>query len=179
MKRIYLYILTALSAVMATASAYFIYIGDGISAGLSATAAVLFIEYGAEKSVSLKNRNYIKAFNSTSMTAIEAIIIGGLLASHGLPDYLIVAAFAGLVILKSLKNNAESYNRDGIDLKFGRRGRVAIAVLAMFLSTLNSYYVFIAAFVILGTMVFDAGQLLYSIRSKENSSKLKERILSR
>lgn len=179
MKRIHLYILTGLSVAMAVAAAYFINEGNGISAGLAATASVLFIEYGAEKSVSLKNRSYIKAFNSTSMTVIEAVIIGGLLASYDLPGFLIAAVLSGLIVIKSLKSNAEDYTRESIDVKFGRRGRVGIAVIAMFLSTFNSYYVFIAGFVIIGTIVFDSGQILYGLRSQQESSDLKERILSR
>lgn len=164
---------------MAAAAAFFINEGNGISAGLAATASVLFIEYGVEKSVSLKNRSYIKAFNSTSMTVVEALIIGGLLASHDLPGLLIASVLSGLVVIKSLKSNAEDYTREIIDAKFGRRGRLAIAVLAMFLSTFNSYYVFIAGFVLLGTMIFDSGQILYGLNSQKKSSDLKERILSR
>ncbi len=179
MKRIHLYLLTGLSAAMAAAAAYFINTGNGISAGLAATAAVLFIEYGVEKSVGLKNRRYIEAFNNTSMTVIEAVIIGGLLASHELPGLIIAAVLSGLVVVKSLKSNAEDYTRESIDVRFGRRGRLAVAVIAMFLSTFNSYYVFIAGFVLIGTMVFDSGQILYGLHSEKESSELKERILSR
>lgn len=179
MKRLYLYLLICLSAIMSTAFAVFVNTGNNLSALLAGIGAVLFIEYGVEKSVTLKNRKYIKAVNSTSLTFVEALIIGGFLASHELPAVVIAGGLSSLVFLKSLKSNAENYTKDDIDTKFGRRGRLAIVLAATGLSIINSYYILIGAVLLTGSMIFDAGQIILSLKSRENSSKLKERILSR
>ena len=122
-KRLYLYLLTGLSTLMAIASAVMMYTGDNLSAALSAVGSILFIEYGVEKSISLKNRNYIKAFNMTSLVLVEIVLLSGLLISQDLPAVITVATLSSLTLFQCLKRNSENYLNKDLDVRFGRRGR--------------------------------------------------------
>ena len=168
---------------MAVSSAVMMYTGDNLSAALSAVGSILFIEYGVEKSISLKNRNYIKAFNRTTLVLVEVIILGGLLIGQDLPNIIAVPALATLLFFYSLKRNGENYLNRDIDVRFGRRGRSIIIVSALLLSVLNTYYILLGAYLLIGITVADSLEILYKLysnqRDSRESSKLKERILSR
>jgi len=182
-KRFYLYLLTGLSTVMAVSSAVMMYTGDNLSAALSAVGSILFIEYGVEKSISLKNRNYIKAFNKTSLLLVEIVLLSGLLISQDLPAVITVATLSSLTLFQCLKRNSENYLNKDLDVRFGRRGRSIIIVSALLLSVLNTYYILLGAYLLIGILVSDSGEILYGLysnqRNSRESSKLKERILSR
>ena len=168
---------------MAVSSAVMMYTGDNLSAALSAVGSILFIEYGVEKSISLKNRNYIKAFNRTTLVLVEVIILGGLLIGQDLPNIIAVPALATLLFFYSLKRNGENYLNRDIDVRFGRRGHSIIIVSALLLSVLNTYYILLGAYLLIGITVADSLEILYKLyssqRDSRESSKLKERILSR
>ena len=169
--------------IMAASSAVMMYTGDNLSAALSAIGSILFIEYGVEKSISLKNRNYIKAFNRTSLVLVEIILLGGLLLGQNLPSVLAVATLSTLIVFNSLKRNSENYLNKDIDVRFDRRGRSIAVVSALLLSVLNTYYILLGAYLLIGMILADCGEILYKLysnrKNSSESSKLKERILSR
>ena len=168
---------------MAIASVVMIYTGENLSAALSAIGSILFIEYGVEKSISLKNRNYIKAFNKTSLVLVEAILISTLLIGQDLPNLVTVATLSTLLFFHALKGNSEDYLNKSIDIRFGRRARSIVIVLALLLSILNTYYILLGAYLLIGIILADSGEILYKLysnqRNSRESSKLKERILSK
>ena len=178
MKRLYLYLITGLSLLLGAASAYFINTGNGISAGLAGLGAFLFIEYIQEKSVELTNQKHVKAVNNTATTVLEVVLVGGLLSSQDLPIMLSVAVLSSMLALKSLKDNCEAYMKSTIDVRFDQRGRVLVTLATMALSTFNTYYIFIGAWVLLGSVFVDMFEVFYSSRDIKESSKLKNRILS-
>lgn len=164
---------------MASASAVMIYTGSSLSAALSAVGSILFIEYAVDKSVGLKNRKYINAFNSTSVVLIEVILIGGLLAGNSFPSIVTASTLSMLVFFNALKRNSEDYINKDIGVRFGRRARAIVVVASMALSFVNAYYALIGAYVLTGLLVADSVEIFYTLYTSENSSKLKERILSR
>ncbi|WP_414837354.1 hypothetical protein ACK3SF_03740 [Candidatus Nanosalina sp. VS9-1] len=178
MKRVYLYLITGLSIIAGAASAYFINTGNGLSAALAGLAGFLFLEYGKEKSIELKNRKQVKALNSTSTTLLEVVLIGGLLASQSLPIKLSVAVLSSLVFVKALKSNSENFLNTDVSLRFDQRGRVITALAAMALSIFNPYYIFIGAWVLLGSVIVDTAEILYDLQDRSEKSKLKNRIMS-
>lgn len=177
-KRLYLYLITGLSLIMGAASAYFINTGNGISAALAGLGGFLFLEYIQERSVELTNQKHVKALNNTATTVLEVVLVGGLLSSQDLPVMLSVAVLSTMLVLKSLKNNTEAYMNSSIDVRFDQRGRVLVALAGMALSMFNPYYIFIGAWVLLGSVFVDMFEVFYSSRDIKESSKLKNRILS-
>lgn len=169
--------------MMAVASAFMIFTGENLSGALSALASILFIEYGVEKSVGLKNRSYVKAFNKTSLVLVETIILGGLLLGQNLPSALTVGTLSTLIVFHSLKRNGENYLNKDLKVRFDRRGRSIVIILALGLSVLNMYYILLGAYLLTGIIIADSLQILYKLYSEQQnsreSSKLKERILSR
>lgn len=168
---------------MAIASVVMIYTGENLSAALSAIGSILFIEYGVEKSISLKNRNYIKAFNKTSLVLVEAILVATLLIGQDLPNLITVSTLSTLLFFHALKRNSEDYLNKSIDIRFGRRARSIAIVSALMLSVLNTYYILLGAYLLIGIVLADSGEIFYKLyfnqRNSRESSKLKERILSK
>lgn len=150
-----------------------------LAAALTGLSGYLFLGYARDKSVTLSNMSQVKMELNVSSELFELMILGSLLATPMIPQRLGIAVLASVTFLKIFIEEAGNQMNTDLTGKLGQNYRIYTVLTATALSILNTQYVYLSAYVLLGIILYDLGQILYQFYDNKQGIKLKNRILSK
>jgi hypothetical protein len=180
-RRVYLYLVLAVSTVMAAGFPVAVFNGSSsanLAGALAGLAAFLFLGYARDSIVGMKNQNQLKMLINTVESIVEILVIGGLMLSPAVPKLLAIGVLTSVMFVKVFQREVAEYLNTEAKLKFGMDYRIYISLLAAALALLNTYYTFLGGLLLLGITLYDGLSLKYRLYLNRDNIKLKNRILS-
>ena len=150
-----------------------------LAAALTGLSGFLFIGYARDRKTSLSDLSQVNMELNISEELFELLLVGSLLATSMVPQRLGVTVLATLIFLKVFIDEAGSQLNTELSSTLGRSYRIYTVLAAISLSILNTQYLFFSAFLLLGIVVYDLGQVFYQFNTNKQGIKLKNRILSK
>jgi hypothetical protein len=115
---------------------------------------------------------------NVSSGLFELLIIGSFLATTMVPQRLGVTVLATLMFLKVFLEEASNQLNTDVSTNLGQSYRIYTVIAAVGLSILNTQYIYLGAYVLLGIVLYDLGKVFYEFYEDQQGIKLKNRILS-
>lgn len=181
MKRIYFSLILSVSVLLGAASAVLLHQDTGsmrLAATLTGLSGFLFIGYARDRKTSLSDLSQANMELNVSEELFELLLVGSLLATSMVPQRLGVTVLATLIFLKVFIDETGTQLNTELSSTLGRSYRIYTVLAAISLSILNTQYIFFSAFLLLGIVVYDLGQVFYQFNTNKQGIKLKNRILS-
>lgn len=166
-QRFYLYaVLSILSSVTTALLLHSLPRYGSITAGLTALAALGFSELAEKQAKRYGKTRNIKASLSIIKPLYEILILIGTLSLSVVTNYLAVFTAATVLFSQLTQEKMVNKLRQTIQPRLGQKLRVGITSLTIFLSSINSYYLFYGMWVVGGMAVYDILYIIYrSIRN--------------
>ncbi|MFB6242113.1 MAG: hypothetical protein ABEJ36_04940 [Candidatus Nanosalina sp.] len=181
MERRYFNLVLGLSIILGTASAILLHheaTSMKLAAALTGLSGYMFLGYARDNKTSLSNLNQVNMELNVSGELFELLIVGSLLATTMVPQRLGVTVLATLMFLKVFLEESRNQLNTEISATLGQSYRIYAVLTAFALSVLNPLYIYFAAYVLLGIILYDLGNIFYSFYDNKQGIKLKNRILS-
>jgi type III secretory pathway component EscV len=149
-----------------------------LAAALTGLSGYLFLGYARDNKTSLSNLNQVNMELNVSGEFYELLILGSFLATSMVPQRLGITVLATLMFLKVFLEEASNQLNTDVSTNLGQSYRIYTVIAAVALSILNTEYIFLGAYVLLGVILYDLGLMFYSFYENKQGIKLKNRILS-